>query len=410
MKKSLLATLPVAAFVAGMAVVPSVFADSPSSIANWGELTTCLTSPEETTCTLGDAGFAVGGGTTIEVVGTKTLNLNGQTITGNGSNGLFNLNNNTNLTIENGNINAGADAVGIRLKGENPDATANSTHLTIAQNVTLTDTMIMLSSGNVKANYGSQVDVYGTLTGNAARWLVQINGNISNDKNAPVINIHDGAVVSGGKTTALYLAGNGITNIDKATVSGPSGIIIKAGELNLNGAQLTATGGYEAANPSDTGAASTGAGIQIESYEPPYQGDITLNIADSTVSSTNGYAMQEYGKADTTQVQALKEINLSGNVTLTSADDKPAFYVDAATVGENANSYELAINGAKVDNTVLTSAEGTFTITDEPAPETPADTTPNPDTADPIALYATIAAVALIGLGATAVMGKKARR
>ena len=133
-----------------------------------------------------------------------------------------------------------------------------------------------------------------------------------------------------------------------------------------------------------------------------------LNIADSTVSSDNGYAMQEYGKADTTQIQALKEINLSGDVTLTSADDRPAFYVDTATVGENANNYELTIDGAKVDNTVLTSADGTFTTVK--APVAPEENPENPNTADAIATYITIAAVALVGLSATVLVAKKSRR
>ena len=42
--------------------------------------------------------------------------------------------------------------------------------------------------------------------------------------------------------------------------------------------------------------------------------------------------------------------------------------------------------------------------------ETPAEEAENPNTADPVSLYLTIAAVALIGLSATAVLAKKARR
>ena len=43
-------------------------------------------------------------------------------------------------------------------------------------------------------------------------------------------------------------------------------------------------------------------------------------------------------------------------------------------------------------------------------PVAPEENPENPNTADPVALYATIAAVALVGLGATAFIAKKSRR
>ena len=90
----------------------------------------------------------------------------------------------------------------------------------------------------------------------------------------------------------------------------------------------------------------------------------------------------------------------------------------------NLNIYTNKINLQKTDSTEyaftteqadanIQAAKDAEADDDQPA-ETPAapaeEDNTNPDTADPVALYATIAVVALLGLGATAVVVHKSRR
>lgn len=391
-KRNLL--LPITTFVVGMVMAPSVFASSPSTIANWSELNTCLTS-SETTCTLAQ-GFVAGDTTsTIQINGTKTLDLNSATVTGDGANTLFGLIENTSLNITGtGIIDANYSGTGIRVKNNDSSSTVGSTHLTIGKDVTLKDTAIVVSSNSGNSNYGSLIDIYGKIN-NTKNFGLTVNGQIANKTNAPVINIYDGAEVTSTKTAALYLAGYATTNIDKATINGTSAVAIKAGNLNLNGATLNATGAYEAnPEPSDTGINTSGAALQIEAGNI-YAGDININInTGSTLSSKEGNAIQAYGNADEEKISALK---LNGDdISLKSAEGKSVLAV-SEDIKDNfptviANGEELALEDLTTEFTIKKPENVQQVEQVQQKNET------NPNTVDSIVTYFAVAVMSLIGL------------
>ena len=169
---------------------------------------------------------------------------------------------------------------------------------------------------------------------------VYVNGNIKDENNAPTINIGDDSVITS-TGNGLYIAGYSTFNIGKAYISGDdSGIGIKAGILNIDGATVisdgndnTPTEGY------NNGIKASGTSIQIESNSG-YAGDIVLNIDGGTFRSKNSYVIYEYiGKGTSSQVNS---IDISGG-TFRAEGSKPLFGISDVL----ANSHGKFIKGGR---------------------------------------------------------------
>lgn len=400
MKKSLIATLPVAAFVAGMAIVPSVFAEDDLNVTTWEGLTTCLTSEGTATCKLG--GTINEATTRVDIVGDKTLDLNGYNITSTNASLLFVIKDypsSLNITGR-GIITSGHPTTGMGLLGGDENAAPGSGKLIIGPEVTLHNTPIIFNPKN-GTNYGSQLDFYGTITNDRPKSNeIYVNGKIANTgANAPIINIMNGAVLDGGKGTGVapfYLAGYSNTTIYDATVRGDSGIIIKSGYLTLDGTKVTAEGAYSEGAAETNGETTTGAAIQISSIEP-YIGDIVIDIkGDSVLTSEQGNVIQQYG----TKNDALQEIAVAPGVEFIAKGEQNAVSVVDTTF----SGYDALEPLTEVKDYTFPAPEVPVT------PEEPEESVDNPNTADSIALYATVAVLALLGLGATAFLTKKSSR
>ncbi|MBQ8372865.1 MAG: hypothetical protein IJX35_00925, partial [Candidatus Methanomethylophilaceae archaeon] len=70
---------------------------------------------------------------------------------------------------------------------------------------------------------------------------ITILGNVQDVTYRPVINILPGTILKA-ESTGIYAAGNGLWNINGATVSGSTGIEIRAGDMNINGSTIIETG------------------------------------------------------------------------------------------------------------------------------------------------------------------------
>ena len=86
----------------------------------------------------------------------------------------------------------------------------------------------VMIDNNSNCAYGASMDIRGTIE----HALLYVNGNIKQTSgNVPVINVYDTAVVNGG----IYAAGYAEWNITGGTISGATGIEIRAGVLNVSG-------------------------------------------------------------------------------------------------------------------------------------------------------------------------------
>lgn len=146
---------------------------------------------------------------------------------------------------------------------------------------------------------------------------VYVNGNIKHQNNSPVINIKDDAYIES-TGNGLYIAGYTTVNIGKSYISGvESGIGIKAGKLNIDGATVIGSG--EDKTPTEgynNGIKASGTSIQIESNDG-YAGNIELNIKSGNFKSKNSNIIYEYiGRGNNSLV---KNINISGGSFISEA-------------------------------------------------------------------------------------------
>lgn len=465
MKKSL---IPVVAFVAGMAVVPSAFAEpAETNVTSWADLKTCLESTEVICKVASDlSGLSVPAGSYATVNGNVTLDLGGYTLGFTDTPAVMKVIEGANLTIEDGTISNNTPssrfATIVVSGGDSANGTVTPTNLTVAEDATIqgiTPILVQQAAPTSKKSEGLTINVAGTLTNNVqatstASQALSVSGNVQEGA-APVINITGNLTgVNGG----IFQAGLANTTINGGVVAGGSGVIIKSGTLTLDGASVEGTGADAASDPSGNGYNPTGAAIQIES-NPAYAGNIAITIDDSDLVSEHGNVLQEY-KAAGSEGNELKKLVIKGeNVNMTAAEGKKVFDLEDGMTppaiftinGKDATPKQLAGSNFSTatppddpgNDEPGTDEPGTDTPgtdqpgTDQPGTDQPGSTVKpdlnpglgigtgigtgnllttinskplnNPNTSDPIASYVGLLAVSMLGLGGTFVLRKKIR-
>ena len=203
----------------------------------------------------------------------------------------------------------------VMIKGSGNSDDSKYSVLNVSKDVNLEGwSGIFINHNNSKA-YGIEVNFSGKIkavndTGGGTGIGIYVNGNINDDNNAPVVNILDGASITS-SGNGLYIAGYSVFNVGKAYISGiESGIGIKSGVLNIDGATVeclgednTPTLGY------NNGMKASGTTIQIESNNG-YAGDMEIDINSGNFKSKDSNVIYEYiGKGNNSLV---KSINISG--------------------------------------------------------------------------------------------------
>lgn len=185
----------------------------------------------------------------------------------------------------------------------------------------------------VKVNFDGKIKSVNDTNGDTGIGIY-VNGNIKNKENIPVVNILDNAYITS-TGNGLYMAGNSTFNISSGYISGlESGIGIKSGNLNIDGATVlsegpdkTPTGGY------NNGIKASGTAIQIESNNG-YPGDMNIDIDSGTFKSKNSNVVYEYiGKGTDTEVNS---IDISGG-TFISPDSKNVFLLSEPFMNKHSN-------------------------------------------------------------------------
>ena len=213
----------------------------------------------------------------------------------------------------------------IRVMGKNSDTDSNYSVVNIGKDVTLQGWSGIFVTHTNNKSHGVSVKIDGTIKAisdiNGDTGIgVYINGNIKHEESHPKIEITDNAkIYSNG--TGIYIAGYSTLNIKNAYIEGEeSGLSIKSGKLNINGATVVCTG--EDTTPTEgynNGVKSSGTSIQIESNEG-YAGNMEINIQKGKFVSKNSSVIYEYiGKGSTTQV---KSINIEGGTFISEVDKK----------------------------------------------------------------------------------------
>lgn len=187
-------------------------------------------------------------------------------------------------------------------------------------------------------SHGASVDFYGKVdvTNNG----IATNGDILNE-DGPVVNIKKGAVVksTGADGVAVYCAGNGTYNIeDGATITGATGIEVRAGKLNVKGGTITSTAKELTSKANGEGSTTSGAGIAVVQHTT--QLPIEVNITGGTITGAEAlYANNTQGNPTTAWAKV--------NVTVTGGTfntDVAKFVGDKYVVNKTGNTYTVVEN------------------------------------------------------------------
>jgi len=264
----------------------------------------------------------------------------------------------------------------IRIMGKNTDTDLPYSTVNISKDVTLEGwTGINVSHTNYKS-HGVSITMDGTINAisdiNGDSGIgIYVNGNIQHEESHPKIEITDNAkIYSNG--TGLYIAGYSTFNIKDAYIEGiESGLSIKSGKLNIDGATIVCTG--KDTTPTEgynNGVNSSGTAIQIESNNG-YAGNIELDIKSGTIKSKNSSVIYEYiGKGDNTQV---KSISISGGNFVSEVDKKvfllsndfksthPSF-ISGGTYSSNPSDYLKTGYSASKENNKYTVSKSAMAV------------------------------------------------
>lgn len=210
----------------------------------------------------------------------------------------------------------------IMVKGSREETDSSYSIINIGKDVTLEGwSGIFINHDSSKA-YGIVVNLEGKINAvndiNGGNGIgIYVNGNIKDSKNAPVVNILEGAEITS-TGNGLYIAGYSIFNIGKSYISGlQSGIGIKSGILNIDGATVVCQGkDFTPTEGYNNGMKASGTTIQIESNNG-YAGNIEMNIKNGNFKSKNSHVIYEYiGKGNNSLVNS---INVSGGIFLSES-------------------------------------------------------------------------------------------
>ena len=431
MKKALATIL---ALVMAIGLCSVSWAANPASVSNAETLKTAIgaATAENNTITLTD-NVVLNESVEIKKSGVNlVIDLGGKTISG--SSLLFDIY--SPVTFKNGTIdvtyNGSASICVMWLNGGAKLALENDVIVNAAKSAGATGSVFAV--GLFDDCDEAELTINGKITGDNG---ATINGTITTNTNKVTVN---GTIDVAGH--ALYLAGNGITDINNgACVKGDAGIEIRAGVLNINGGTVESTGTYSAPIANGNGTTASGAalivaehttnqgitvnvnsgnikaasnGKAIAASDPENKGgdDVKLNVAGGNV--VGGIQVEE-------SIEAAKPVAVTGG---TFSTDVTEYLAEGKILQKNGDTYTAVTNSAITSGTYTSEPtvpsgykatkndDGTWTVSKvsyyyyQPTTDTKADDTKgSPKTFDAgIALYVGMALTSAAGV---AFVGKK---
>lgn len=265
-----------------------------------------------------------------------TLDFNNHNLTGNGE---------TTLIVENGVVTfTGKGTLDVKdsyvnVWGHEESTSKKKTVLNVDKDVTILGSTGIAIFYDVKHGaYNTEVNFAGTIK--ATKIGITTNGEILNE-NGPVVNIKKSATITatGENGTGIYCAGNGTYNIEEgATITGGTGIEVRAGKLNVKGGTITGTAKKLVSEANDGGCTTIGAGIAVVQHTT--QLPIEVNITGGTITGAEAlYVNNTQGNPTTAWAKV--------NVTVTGGTfntDVAKFVGDKYVINKTGNTYTVVEN------------------------------------------------------------------
>lgn len=204
-------------------------------------------------------------------------------------------------------------------------------------------------------SHGLSVDFYGKVdvTNNG----IATNGDVLNE-DGPVVNIKKGAIIksTGDKGVAVYCAGNGTYNIEEGvTITGATGIEVRAGKLNVKGGTITSTAKELVSKANGSGSTTVGAGIAVVQHTT--QLPIEVNIMGGTITGAEALYVNNT-QGNPAEAWAKVKTLVTGG---TFSTDVTEFVGDKHVVNKTGNTYTV------VENKVLETTDEKVTFESDKA-------------------------------------------
>lgn len=221
----------------------------------------------------------------------------------------------------------------ILIKGSETDV-ENYSVVTVGKDITLKGWsgifVDQLSSKQGKPQaYGVVVNMYGKIvvpaeSSHVAGHGIYVNGAIKDiDGNVPTFNIEGANIVA--RNTGIYAAGYAKWNIKDTTIEGvETAIEIRAGELNIESGEYSASATPTAVAPNGNGTTSSGAAIAVAQHTTKLP--ISVNISGGVFKGYSALYESNPQKNDADGIAKVKLNVTGGSFASTASDKKCAVY------------------------------------------------------------------------------------
>ena len=241
---------------------------------------------------------------------TVTVNLNGHNITF-ADGAYFDVGGNRTLNLTGTGVVAESTAkyAPVHVTGSAAD-TNNKAVVNVGKGVTLRGWAGVFVDQFQSYNSGIEVNIAGTLEAQGNGTAVYVNGGITNaDDKAPVINIQSTANLTSEVGCGMYLAGYANTTIaGGASITGTTGIEIRAGKLTVNGGTITGTASSTTVTANGNGSTTQGAGVAIAQHTSCLPIEVTINNGTITGATALNEANPQNNGSDATAKESISVV------------------------------------------------------------------------------------------------------
>ena len=250
---------------------------------------------------------------------------------------------------------------GINIVSQNYTFTFN-----LGENVKVLDNGPLFLQGNGSGSCIT-VNIYGSLAVDVASGeneYAAIQGNGQAQYAGTVINIYESALVDGnGNSAAIYHPQNGVLNVYGGTVTGETGIYMKAGSLNISGGTISGTGAKADYRYNGNGFYSTGDALVVDNCIYP-GGAPVVNITGGDFSSINADPVGSYKMSDDTTQSGGPENTVTGFIKGGSFSKMPdqVLLADGYECKESGGKYIVTASTVPVSGISLSQTELTLAI------------------------------------------------
>ena len=296
---------------------------------------------------------------------TYTINLNGHTLSA--DNTTIMLRHGKLIVNGTGTIKENAPNFGaIMIKGSVNSADTNYSVVEVNAGVILEGWSPIFVDQNVKKAYGVSVTVNGATlnarkdTAGASGTGVYVNGQITDENNAPVISLTNTKICDvDNASQGMYLAGYATTTLTNCDITGVTGVEIRAGKLTVSGGAITGTATPVTVTPDGNGSTTVGAGIALAQHTTKLP--VIVTIENATVKGYTGVYESNPQNNDTDSI-AKVNLTISGGNFEAINNGTNAVHSEDCTNFITGGTFSSAVDTTYLADTVNYKVSGTNSV------------------------------------------------